>query len=204
LWFESTEYKELICVMLAYLTGKESTQAAFAAALAGYDTSTYSESMQMLFAYADINNHRASVFTAFANELEAGYQAVVDDPGYSCGCVGGGICDPGQFNLIGLDGTVVTKIDDTHYHVVQTTYSDSPPDKRRYLAKVRDAGWQCFTLVGPGGGWAGYDSYLCDGTHVTGVGGGTGTGIQFGMVTLEYDWDPEVGIDVIFEIACPA
>lgn len=141
-------------------------------------------------------------YTLFSKELERSYDDINDGDDYACLCFGG-ICDVAEFELIGLEGTEVTRIDDDHWQVVQTNYTDAPPDKRSFKAVVRDAYWRCFNLLEPSAGWAGYDNYNCAGAHITGIGGGTGQAVQVGMIVQEYDVDPVVGINVVFRIACP-
>lgn len=202
-WFEATEYKELICIMFSYLQGKENTFAAFQLALEGIDTSSYSDSMKLLIAYAHSNNGSLSVYQEFARELDNSYDVIGDTPGYSCSCFDSAVCDPADFNIIPVNDCTVERLTDTTWRITQTNYTDAPPDKRAYTAIFRDAGYRCFNHTTSSQAQAGWQKWDCAGVYSEGVGGGGGEEVQEGIIVLEYDTDPEVGIDTIVTIICP-
>jgi len=202
---DDNAFNDLVCLMVAQLSNEINTFAKFRDTIAAIADSlmvTGSPAITTLAYQARKYAASRINYTLYTKELEAAFNDIVEGDTFECACYTG-VCDPANFDIIGLEGTEVTRIDDNHWHVVQTNFTDAPPDKRSFKAVIRDAGWRCFNVVEPTSGWAGYDSYTCSGTHVTGVGGGTGTYVQSGMIVLEYLVDPVVGIDVIFRIECP-
>lgn len=139
-------------------------------------------------------------YIAFNKALEAAYTE--DLSGYTCSCIPVGTCDPADFDIIAVNDCTVERVDDTHWHITQLNYTPYLSDKRQFHMTIRDNLYRCFYVNSQTQAVAGYDVYQCDGTHVTGIGGGGGGVIQFDETVLEYLTDPVVGIDTILEIIC--
>lgn len=142
-------------------------------------------------------------YRLFAQELENSFSELENGLIFDCACISDEPCDPANFDLIAVNDCIVTRIDDTHWRIQQTNFTDAPPDKRAFTAYYRDRNWKCFNVVSYNQGYSGYDVYTCAGAHLTGNGGGGGSVVQDGIIFLEYDTDPVVGLDIIAYVICP-
>lgn len=204
-WFEGGEYKELICVMLTYLQGKETTLSAFAAALEGWDTSTYSDTMKLLFDYAHANNQSLSVFEEFARELDVSYTLVSSTPEYECSCMGTGECDVSAFELVlDTDGTV-TRIDEDTWEFTVPVYEITEADVQVFRPEIRDANWRCFNHISSTTAQSYYRIYNCAGGFIEGTGGGGGE-LVWHQMTIAFPGGSHVTAPFTFQITiqCPS
>lgn len=203
-WFENSDYADIICIMLTYLQGKETTLSAFRGSLEDVDTTGYSDEKKMLIAYADINNHRQSVFDAFVNELEASYDVVSADSEYACSCVGTGACDVNIFELV-LDtpGTII-KLDDDTWEITAPQTDITEADVQRFIVEVRDASWRCFNHAFTSTAMSSYRQYNCAGILAEGTGGGGGEVVWERMI-IAFPSGSHITSPIVFtiNIACP-
>lgn len=115
-----------------------------------------------------------------------------------------------DYEIVPVNDSVVTKIDDFHYRVEQTAYEvidkgGIAGEVRVYTAIVKEREGRCVRYVGGSGGAANnYFGVDCTGTPISGTGGAGGDLIQNGWEQwVGVDDDPDIHLDVILEIACP-
>jgi len=199
----STAFDEVVCAWVAGLLGKENTFENFKTSLVLLPDDSYPDNeTRWLSHFVNAFCQNRANFTVFAKQLDGAYGEIVDGLTFECPC-GLTECDPADLDIIATNDCTVTRVDDTHWHVVQTNYTAYLADKRQFHLAIRDSAWRCFNVVSQTQATAGYNQYDCDGTNFTGVGGGGGVVVQMDETVLEYNTDPVVGIDTILEIICP-
>lgn len=204
LWFENADYVEIICIILSYLQGKETTLSAFRASLEDIDTTGYSDEKKMLIAYIDINNHRQSVFNAFANELEASYQIVSEESEFECSCVGSEVCNVADFELVTQGGGTATRIDADTWEFTVPDFTIVGDDVQLFVLTWRDQNWRCVNHLSSSVAQSSYKQYSCAGVLQEGTGGGGGDVVWHEM-RIAYPSGSHIASPLIFtiNIECP-
>lgn len=204
-WFEEGEYKEIICLMLSYLQGKENTFASFGASLQGIDTLTYSDSLKKLVTYANNNNHQLSVYQEFARELEAAYDVVGETPEFECSCIAAGECDVADFELILETEGTATRIDDDTWEFSTSDFSIEDGDVQLFVVTWRDQNWRCVNHIFTSVAQSSYKQYSCAGVLQEGTGGGGGEVVWHEM-RIAYPSGSHITAPLVFtiNIACPS
>lgn len=197
-------FNDAICMMRDALIGKVNTFASFKIALQELFNSTTENpdrgipntiSEVLYYGQNRIN------YAVFSRALEKAHDDIVGGFSFTCPC-DSTPCDEAAFNLIPVNDCTIERVDLTHWRVTQTHHTVYDPSKRLFTAIFRDSSWKCFNVVSATQGSAGYNVYDCDGVNHAGVGGGTGFMVQDGILFLEYNEDPIVGIDTVLDIRC--
>jgi hypothetical protein len=204
-WFDETEYKEIICLMLSYLQGKENTFSAFSLALQGIDTATYSDSLKKLVTYTNNNNHQLSVYQEFARELESAYDVVSDTPEFECSCIAAGACDVADFEIILETEGTSTRIDDDTWEFSTSDFTIEAGDVQLFIVTLRDQNWRCFNHVSSTTSQSSYKQYSCAGVLQEGTGGGGGEVVWHEM-RIAFPSGSHITAPLVFtiNIACPS
>lgn len=198
-------FNDAICMMRDALIGKINTFASFKTALLDLFNSVIGNpdpaipntvSEVLYYGQNRIN------YAVFSRALENAHDDIVGGFAFTCPC-DSTPCDAATFNIIPVNDCTVERIDDTHWHITQLHSTHVDPDKRQFVAIIRDASYRCINITGFTQGQSGYNIYDCDGVNHTGVGGSGGVVIQNGWTNIEYESDPIVGIDTIATIICP-
>lgn len=192
----------IICEMVNNLTGKANTYKEFQVSV-NVAHFTPGTDLYEFAKLVDRWNQKFHNYQVFVKTLEKGFKDGILD-GFECPCDLTGVCDPATFDIIPENDCTVERIDDTHWHITQLNHTPYLSDKRQFIIKIRDSAWRCFNVYSQTQGVAGYTIWGCDGAEASGVGGAGGAGtVQFLEIYLEYNTDPVVGVDSIFEIICP-
>jgi len=196
---DTAAVNDVICQMLASLTGAENTQDNFRDSVNPSAFEPLSNSWQIAV-IVDIANASIANWRAFNGILPELYEQMQSGAPADCPC-----CDPADFQIVAVNDCIVTNVDATHWRVQQTNFIVEGVDPHRiFEAVIKDEFDRCININSASGTAASsYRVTRCNGVVETGTGGSGGIVIENGEFKREQVTTPFVGIDVIYEILCP-
>lgn len=168
---------DVICHMLANLSGQPVTQAAFRDSVEPTAFTPLSNQWQIAV-FLDIANASKDNWRAFTAALPSIYESISQGGSVDCPCD----CED-DIELIDWygTGTIITPVGDCIYRFEQLNpIFETPPDVPRWYHSVRDSLGRCILVEAspnpsyPTEASSDYWQTLCDGTDINGVGGGGG------------------------------
>ena len=198
--------REVACCLREGLEGQDTTIGNLKNALGGCGFSFGSHQAEISGMVNNVlqNTDNARAFIAGMNE---DFESATESGGANaqdCDCE----CDcTGIFDIVATNDCVVTPLGDCQWRIVQTVGvigGGDPfcPDGYRYFtASFQETTGACIDIIGASGtGMSSYVQINCDGTEISGVGGGGGQGKHFTWVTKACDPDPTY-LDIVITVA---